>query len=104
MAKSIKTPSKIWHAPAELTISQARAVKDELCEKLKLGASLDIDLSAVTEMDTAGIQLLLLARREATQRQMTLRLLSPSPAVNDVVGLLQLDKYLGLVDAAPAAR
>ena len=52
------------------------------------------DLSEVTEIDTAGVQLLLLARREAAAGGLTLALCDASPAVRSAFALLELDQHL----------
>jgi len=51
---------------------------------------IDIDepvlaLGSVTEIDAAGLQLLLFARREAASRGKSLRIASASPAVEEVL-------------------
>jgi anti-anti-sigma regulatory factor len=47
-----------------MTIYQAQAQKEQLLAALAATEHLELDLSAVTEMDTAGLQLLLLLKRE----------------------------------------
>jgi anti-anti-sigma regulatory factor len=49
-----------------------------------------LDLSAVTEFDSAGVQLLLVARREAARLGKRLVLQDASPAVHDAFALLGL--------------
>ncbi|MBI5886084.1 MAG: STAS domain-containing protein [Deltaproteobacteria bacterium] len=49
----------------EFTIYAAADIKARLVESLGQGRMLDVDLEGVTEMDTSGVQLLILARREA---------------------------------------
>jgi anti-anti-sigma factor len=77
----------------ELTIYRAA----ELCESLKAalaglgdGGDLEIDLSAVTEMDSAGAQLLMAAHKSARASRHGLRLVKPSAAVDEVFETLQL--------------
>lgn len=55
----------------------------------------EIDLSAVTELDTAGVQLLMLAKRTALTQQRELRLVGHSPEVIEVFELLNLAAYFG---------
>lgn len=52
------------------------------------------DLSEVTEIDTAGVQLLLLACREAAAGGLALKLAAASPAVRSAFALLELDSHL----------
>ena len=93
------TPFRI---DGEFTIYRAA----ELAEGLKAalaatpaGHALEIDLSEVTEMDSAGVQLLLAARRGAAQGGRSLRLCGRSPAVAEVFATLRLDAHF---DAAAA--
>lgn len=65
----------------ELSIYQANSAKSALAAALAAGPLRELDLSAVSEFDTAGLQLLLLARRSAEQRGSRLHLVNPSPAV-----------------------
>lgn len=90
----------------EVTIYRAAELKPQLLQALALaGAGLEIDLSAVTELDTAGLQLLMLAKQEARALQRELRLVGHSPAVLEVFELLNVAAYFGdpLIVAAPAA-
>jgi len=77
----------------ELTIYRVA----ELCESLKTalagladGGDLEIDLSAVTEMDSAGAQLLMAVHKSTRASQHGLRLVKPSVAVDEVFETLQL--------------
>lgn len=49
-----------------------------------------LDLSQVTEIDTAGLQLLLVARSAAAARGQTLRLVEPSAPVCEALALCRL--------------
>lgn len=55
----------------------------------------DIDLSAVTELDSAGLQLLLLAKKTALAQGRELHLIGHSEAVIDVFELLNVSGYFG---------
>ncbi len=78
----------------ELSIYRAAELKTVLLEALAQGA-LEIDLSAVSDIDTAGVQLLMLAKKTAQQNQHTLRLAGHSPAVLDAFELLNLAAWFG---------
>jgi anti-anti-sigma factor len=71
----------------ELTIYTAAAAKVTLFEALAKKADLAIDLSAVTELDTAGLQLLLMASDLNSQAGCSTTLIAPSSAVIEVVEL-----------------
>jgi anti-anti-sigma regulatory factor len=55
----------------------------------------EIDLSGVTEIDTAGVQLLMLAKRTALEQDRELHLVGHSPAVLEVFELLNVAAYFG---------
>jgi anti-anti-sigma factor len=79
----------------EMTIYAASAAKDTLLDALAGAADVEIDLSGVTEMDTAGVQLLVLLKREAASADKRLRLSHPSPAVMDVIDGYRLAAHFG---------
>lgn len=94
------TPAPPLRIEGELTIFRAAEWLHALRAR---PAATVIDLSGVTEIDTAGVQLLLLARREAEAEQRALRLLAPSSAVDEVFALLNLAAILGEPLAVPGA-
>lgn len=57
-----------------------------------------IDLSGVSEIDTAGVQLLLLVAKNALATGREVHLINPSPPVSEVMELLNLSTFL---DSAP---
>lgn len=74
----------------ELTIQRAVDLHAELREVAEMDGDVELDLSAVTRIDTAGVQLLLMAERAARAKDKTLSLAGHSPAVVDVFHLLSL--------------
>lgn len=77
----------------EMTIYRAA----ELCAGMQaaLGSGcFAMDLSAVTEIDSAGVQLLLAARKSARAKQRELELTGCSAPVAEALGLLGLDTGL----------
>jgi anti-anti-sigma factor len=79
----------------DMTIYNAPAHKKMLLTALADCEELDIDLSQVGEMDTAGLQILLLSKREATKAHKTVRLTAHSKAVTDLLDLFNLAIYFG---------
>ncbi|GAA0229544.1 STAS domain-containing protein [Cryptosporangium japonicum] len=72
----------------ELTIVTAAETRERLMPYLQAGTGLELDLSAVSDVDTAGLQLLLAARRaDAT-------LSDPSPVVRDLLEFTRLNAEL----------
>lgn len=86
----------------ELTIYRAAELKDTLLAAVAANDTLEIDLSAVEEFDTAGVQLLMLAKRTATATGHTLRLTGHSAPVLDVFELLDLSQHFGDPIVLPA--
>lgn len=83
----------------ELTIFRAAELKPLL---LADPLPLAIDLFGVTDIDTAGVQLLMLAKNTALAQERELRLVAHSLAVMDVFALLNLAEYFGDPLDAPA--
>lgn len=94
--------------PGELTIQHAADLKLHLSaslaalQDLPAPPSLVLDLSEVSELDSAGVQLLLSLRHSLRQRGMSLHLAPASRVVQEVVKTLGLDTD-GLLDGAPGA-
>ncbi len=80
----------------ELTIYRAAELKERLLDGLAAAdAVLEVRLAGVQEVDTAGIQLLILSKREATAAGKQLRLLAHSAPVLAAFQLLGLGSYFG---------
>jgi anti-anti-sigma factor len=86
----------------EMTIYRANDLKRDIVGCLERAADIELDLSGVTELDTAGVQLLLLARREADHRGGVARITALSPAVQEVFALCRLTACPGRSGAARA--
>lgn len=79
----------------EMTIYRAAELKQAVLAKLEQSPALEIDLSGVTDFDSAGAQILLLAKRVALAHAGELHLVGHSPAVLDVFELLDLSAHFG---------
>ena len=79
----------------ELSIYSAHDLKQELLGALQEAPEVEVHLGGVTELDTAGLQLLYLAKREAVAHGGTLRLVEHSDATREVLDLLHLSPYFG---------
>lgn len=79
----------------EMNIYRAADLKPMLLEPLADGATLEVDLSGVTDLDTAGLQVLMLAKKTAQTKGGELRLVAHSPIVVDVLELLNLSAWFG---------
>lgn len=87
----------------ELTIYRAAELKPVVLDALARAPRTEIDLSGVTEIDTAGVQILMLAKRAAVADGRELRLVSHSAAVVDALQLLDLAAYFGDPLVVPSA-
>ncbi|PXX48029.1 STAS domain-containing protein [Aquitalea magnusonii] len=85
---------------AEQTIYQAQAVHQQLAAALREHAQLEVDLSQIEEIDSAGAQVLLWLHRAAQQQSCQLTLSHPSPAVRDFIRLLGLQQLHSALEAA----
>ena len=74
----------------EMTIYNAVDTKKTLLESLHNYEEVGVDLSRISEIDTAGLQLLVLARREAAMLGKKLRLINISDPVMEIFNLYRL--------------
>ena len=97
MAISIETNGGICRLRVEddMTIYNAVEFKQVFLANLPGCAEMEINLSGVGEMDTAGFQMLLLAKREAAGHGKNLRLVAHSPATLEVLDLYNMAGYFG---------
>jgi len=85
-------PVRRVEVEGDLTVYTAAAQKSRLLPALRAPYTLvELDLVQVCEIDTAGVQLLLLGCNIALMMGGALRLVNPSPAVRAVLELLMLD-------------
>lgn len=87
----MSTPN-ILRIEGELTIFRAMELKPVL---LATPAVDVVDLSGVTELDTAGVQLLMLAKKSALAQRRDIKLVAHSPAVLEVFELLNVAAFFG---------
>ncbi|MFN3884358.1 MAG: lipid asymmetry maintenance protein MlaB [Rhodocyclaceae bacterium] len=85
-----------------MTIYNAGEIKARLLTALKASSILELDLSHVGEMDTAGFQLLIMAKLESQREGKTLRIVAHSPAVRDVIDFYNMDAFFGDPMVIPA--
>lgn len=80
----------------EMTIFFAAEQKPQLLNFLaKRGKEFELNLANVSEIDTAGLQLLILLKREAARTGKTLRYVMHSKAVLEVLELTRLTSGFG---------
>lgn len=86
----------------EMTIYDAAEMKPELMRQLARATELEVDLSGISEFDSAGLQLLILLKSEATRHGKVLRLLAHSLAVLEVFTLTRADTIFGNTTVSPS--
>lgn len=85
----------------ELTIYAAAELQTRLVAALAdAPEGLDIDLAGVTELDSAGVQLLMASRRAALATGRSVTLCAPSEAVCEVLELFDLASFFDMAAAA----
>ncbi len=86
----------------DLTIYQAAAHKAALMAALEGCERLELDVSGAAEIDTAGLQLLILAKREAAARGKQVTICGHGPAVRDAIDFCNLAVSFGDPMVMPA--
>jgi anti-anti-sigma regulatory factor len=89
----------ILYVDASLNIKNIEQIAASLMARLARPGALTIDLSRVTNVDTAGVQLLLAVCNEAPGRGMSLEFRGHSAALTQALALLGLQ---GQIPAAPS--
>lgn len=79
----------------EMNIYTALALKDRLLAPLEQCADIELDLSGVTDIDSAGVQLLVLLQNECGTRGRDLRIIGHSAPVKEILDLYNLESYFG---------
>lgn len=79
----------------DMTIYNALDQKQRLIAALESNRPLELDLSQVAEIDTAGLQLLILAKREAARLDKAMSIIAHSPAVRQTLDFCQLGAFFG---------
>lgn len=79
----------------DLGIYHATEIKERLVGEVRANAVLELDLSHVGEMDTAGFQLLALAKQESQKAGHVLRIIGHSTAVREVIEFYNMVGFFG---------
>lgn len=81
--------------PADVTMQQASAALRDIEAALAQGGDLVVDASAVTELDTSAVALLLQARRLAQARGVGFELAGAPDKLRALAGLYGVESLLG---------
>ncbi|MCK9389070.1 MAG: STAS domain-containing protein [Sulfuritalea sp.] len=79
----------------EMTIGTAAELLRGLATPLVRCEDIEVNLAGVSEIDSAGLQLMVAAKREAVTKNKTLRFVEHSQVVLDVLDLCDLAGHFG---------
>jgi len=79
----------------DLTIYNAIELKQKLLGALENDGDLELNLAQVGEMDTAGLQLLILLKMEAQRAGKSVRIVAHSQAVRSIIEFCNLGARFG---------
>ena len=95
MNRSKDNASLMFCPQGDLTIYTAQQHKEQLLLAINNQAPVQINLAEVTDIDTAGLQLLILAKRESLRRNIALNITGHTRVVIDVIELCNLSGFFG---------
>jgi len=98
---SVRPPMSVTE---DLTIYHALEQKQQLLDALFGADELELDLMQVGEIDTAGLQLLILLKKEAQRTGKRLSIVAHSQSVRAVIDFCNLAAELGDPLVIPAAE
>ena len=90
----MKDPSRL-RIEGEMTVYNALEIQERLLSALEHVPEVELDLASVSDIDTAGCQLLLMAKREANRLGKSLRLVGHSQSVLDVLAFYNVAAFFG---------
>ena len=96
--------SQLLSLTEDLTIYHALEQKKTLLDALARTDDLELDLLQVSEIDTAGLQLLILLKKEAQRAGKTISIVAHSQSVRAVIDFCNLAAELGDPLVIPAAE
>ena len=79
----------------ELTIFMAAELREAILPVIARHREIEIDLSQVTEIDGAGLSLMISIKREARNQNTALRFVGHSGAVTEAVDICDLPTFFG---------
>ena len=96
--------SQLLSITEDLTIYNALAQKQTLLDALATTSELELNLAQVGEMDTAGLQLLILLKKEAQRAGKSVRIVAHSQAVSSVIDFCNMAAEFGDPLIIPASQ
>lgn len=87
-----------------MLIYNAEDIKQRLIDTLEHCQVLELDLTHISEIDTSGFQLLILAKRESQKADKELRIIGHSPAVQELIEFFNMTAFFGDPMVIPASE
>lgn len=81
--------------PADMTIYEAGEIKDLFANALVEDKNINVNLSNVSEIDSAGLQLMVSLKKEAEEKEKAVQFASHSTAVIGLLDLYGMTSYFG---------
>lgn len=105
MARKAKEKNEVAHFPIEgdMTIFVAQELREAIIPVITQNDEVEIDLSHVSEVDAAGMQLMVSVKLEAILRGKTLRYVGHSKPVLEMIDLCDLGGFFGDQVIIPSA-
>lgn len=97
MAETFDSTAAAVAIGGELNIFTADSTKKRLLHAIHFApaSEIEVDLSDVTEIDTAGLQLMVMAKKEAAEHGKSVRFIGHSTPVLDLIDLYGLSSFFG---------
>jgi anti-sigma B factor antagonist len=96
--------SRLLALSGNVTIYNALAQKEALLNALATTSKLELDLSQVSEMDTAGLQLLILLKKEAQRADKRVSIVAHSQVVSSLIDFCNMATDFGDPLVIPARQ
>jgi len=96
--------SRLLALSGNVTIYNALAQKEALLDALASTSKLELDLSQVSEMDTAGLQLLILLKKEAQRAGKRVCIVAHSQVVSSLIDFCNMATDFGDPLVIPAGQ
>ncbi|MDF2178244.1 STAS domain-containing protein [Aliiglaciecola sp. CAU 1673] len=92
---TVSTEKQQWQSPASLTIYDIKQVDQQMHEPLQKGSWM-FDLSALKDLDSTGVQWLMMAQRRLQKRGELLQLVNVQDEIKDIFAVLGVLETLSL--------
>lgn len=92
---SVEEMQKVMLTPQEMTIYEALQLQSQFLEALSNYQQIEVNLANVSEIDSAGIQLMIALKKDALLQQKSLLFTAHSPEVIALLDLFNMTQFFG---------